>query len=230
MGSHIAPGVEGHLGIGFRSLCIPDRQIISENSDGVQNRFSRGSSLGPTYPEFINSDVPGIGVTDIHRTGAGHAEGLDMKVPGHILGSQVNGTASCGIDSLTAGNRDSPAIHIHRSACTLSPQLHGIDGYRRNTVRSGISGRDGPSSSKSARKGNVFPEDRGISAITSSVVFNGHLIRSIRPDCHLILIPALKMIYRNGIPFCGISTPFIHIIISPARILYRSICRQRYTS
>ena len=227
-GSHIAPGVEGHLGIGFRSLSISNGQIVPGNSDGIQLCFSRGSSLGPTYSEFIDGDVPGIGVTDIHCTGAGYAERLDMKVPGHILCSQVNGTAVSSIDSLAAGNRDSPAIHIHRPPCTLSPWLHGIDGCRRKTVRNGISGCNETARVEPTRKRNVFPEDRSIPAIASPVVFNDHLIRGIRSDRHLILIPALKMLYRNVIPFCGISAPFIHIIISSARVLCGRICRQGY--
>ena len=150
-----------------------------------------------------------------------------MQVARHILGAQVHRTAVGRMDTLTASNGKILPVQFHWSVRTLSPH---IDGYRRKAVRSGISGRDGATSTESTRKGNVFPQDGSLSSVAATIVFNGHVIRGIRPDRHLILVPALEVLYGNGIPICGIAAPCIHLIVRFPRIRSRRIRCQGHTS
>lgn len=159
LGSHIAPGVESHLGIGFRSLRVPDGQVVPGNSDGVQFGFSRGRILDSADPEFIDGDVSPIDVADVHGAGIGHSQGLDVQVPCHIPGPQAEGTAPCCIDALAAGDGKVLPVQVHRSSGTLSPRLHRIDGHCRKVLCVCVPGMDDTSGGKSTGKGNVFPQD-----------------------------------------------------------------------
>ena len=226
-GGHIAPGTKCHLGTGFGSLRIPDGQIVSGNGDGIQTGVSGGIIPDASHPEFINGDIPGLGIADVHRTGTGHAEGLDMQVPGHIPGSQVHRAAAGCIDTLAAGNGKILPVQFHRSPGTLSPRLHRIDGHSRKVLCSRVSCMEDATCVKSAGKGDVFPQDGGISPVSAAVVLNGHLSGGIRSHGHLVLVPPLEILHRDGVSFRGISAPFVHIIVSSA---CRRIRRQGHIS